>query len=293
MFLGGNELSLESNIADLVTATNKLTNTVSGKITEINNTVANKLKEVDAAVSKVASDIRTTIRGEMKKTIYVDQLLGSDDNDGKSKAKALKTLSKATTLHNYAGILEIILVGDYEFTDEDSLVYIYNMNLLLRAYDVNEPVRIKFQTSYVEAYPDQYFMKSFQVYHSAVIECYSIIFELPPVPNDHGPGKTYPHGASVFRSNNSSLVACDLTVRCYKCKVEVSEPERSEWHFIGNPSGHTSFIASNFEIPAEWRDRNKMFHLGRLSDTAFSIRNCSHKSSMSSDDSVFNDGRVK
>ncbi|MGL4473718.1 MAG: hypothetical protein ACRCT7_04555 [Shewanella sp.] len=290
-------MSLESQVSALVEATNKLTTIVSNKIADINNTVANKLKDVDLAVSKVAADIRSTIKGEMRQIIYVDQINGSDDNDGKSKSKPFASLQKASSMHKNAGILDITLLSDYDIRKEiyqgGVAASFYNAVVSIRAENAANPVKIKFDWTGNDSYPEQYFMRSFQVYNCGVIEFSGIVFELPDVPSDHGPGKMYPHGASVIRSNNSTLVAAQLIVRLYHCQIEVPEAERSEWHFIGNISGFTNLMISTVTMPAAWRDRNKMFHHGKLSDTAFVIRQANHSSVLSTDNSVINNGAVK
>ncbi|MGL4869922.1 MAG: hypothetical protein ACRC48_06880 [Aeromonas veronii] len=284
-------MSLESQVAALVEATNKLTNTVSNKISDINNTVANKLKEVDAAVSKVAADIQATIRGELRKVVFVDQIAGSDSNDGKSKAKAFATLSKAANACLPGGVLEIQIVGDYTYSDTDAVPSFYAASVMIRSYDLNNKGRIKFSYMYNALYPDQFFMRSFTVYHSATIEFYGINLELPDVPPEHGSGFRYPHGAAVVRTNSSSLVAIDLTVRLSQVEVIVPEPARSGWHLVGNPSGYSNIILDNIALPAEWRDRNKIYLYCKLASTSITLANCNHKNALSTDESVYNDGR--
>lgn len=290
-------MSLEQEVSKLVDATNKLTGVISEKVNEINKTVANKLKEVDAAVSKVAADIRATIKGELRQIIFVDQVNGSDDNDGKSSSRPLASLNKASQLHKHAGILDITIMGDYDVSKEiyegGVAAAFYNAAITIRAANASNPVKIKFDWTGLEAYPHQYFMRSFQVYNCGVFEFSGITFVLPEIPDDHGPGKAYPHGAAVIRSNNSTMVASTLTVRLYQCQIEVPEPERSEWHFIGNPSGFTKLFVSSVTMPAEWRDRNKMFSYGKLSDTIFAIRQANHASVLSTDSTITNTGAVK
>lgn len=284
-------MSLEQEVSKLVDATNKLTGVISEKVSEINKTVANKLKEVDVAVSKVANDIRATIRGEMRKVVFVDQLNGDDKNDGKSKDNAFATFSKAASVGIPGGVIEIQVIGDYIYSDSDAVPSFYASSVLIRSIDIENKSRIKFSHMYSVSYPEQFFMRSFTFYHTAEVEFYGIILELPDVPPEHGTGFRYPHGAAVVRSNSTSLVAMDLTVRLSRTEVIVPEPERSGWHLVGNPSGFNNIILDNISLPTAWRDRNKIYLYCKLASTSISLANCNHKNALSADESVFNDGR--
>lgn len=77
-------MSLETQIASLVTAANNLTTAVNGKIASIDQKVA-------AATDAVPS----TVRAEVSKTLYVDASAGVDTNSGVSSAAPLKTISAA------------------------------------------------------------------------------------------------------------------------------------------------------------------------------------------------------
>lgn len=155
------------------------------------------------------------------------------------------------------------------------------------------PVTIKFNYYIPDDYSDQFMMRSFYFYHSGNIEFYAVNLDLPEIPLAHQSGKLYPHGASVVRSNSSSLVTTQLGVRLSKVNIIVPEPEKSEWHFIGNPSGMTDLVFANVTLPAAWRDRNKMFFQGRLSDTIFGKRTVNTTTALSTSNTIYNDGRVK
>lgn len=151
---------------------------------------------------------------------------------------------------------------------------------------------VKFDYYIPDDYPNQFMMRSFKFYHSANIEFYAVNLELPEIPSEHQSGKTYPHGASVVKSNSSSLVTTQLGVRLSKVNIIVPDAEKSEWHFIGNPSGMTDLIFSGVTLPASWRDRNKMFFQGRLSDTVFCKRTIDTNAALSTSSIIYNDGKV-
>lgn len=75
-------MSLESTIAGLVTASNKLTDAVNGKMGQID-------LKVTAAVSAVPSQIISS----MARSFLVDPVSGNDLNDGSSWEKAKKTIA--------------------------------------------------------------------------------------------------------------------------------------------------------------------------------------------------------
>lgn len=92
-------MSLESQIADLVSATNTLIATFNTKKTGIDAAVA-------AAIAAVPVN---------KKIFYVHQLNGIDTNDGTINAP-LKTIDKALANTPYGGICAILLQADYTMT---------------------------------------------------------------------------------------------------------------------------------------------------------------------------------
>lgn len=77
-------MSLESTIADLVTAANNLTGAVNGKMASI-----------DAKVNAATTELENKFATLARKIYYIDGVSGSDANDGLSFAKPMKTLAKA------------------------------------------------------------------------------------------------------------------------------------------------------------------------------------------------------
>ena len=92
-------MSLESNIGDLVTATNALLAAVSSKMADINGAVAKAIAAVPAN----------------KRTWYINQQTGLDTNDG-SAAAPLKTLSQAISNTPHGGYVLALLQADYTMT---------------------------------------------------------------------------------------------------------------------------------------------------------------------------------
>jgi hypothetical protein len=92
-------MSLTSDIAALVAATNNLIATFDGKKTGIENALA-------AALTAVPSPSRT---------VYLDQIDGLDSNDGLTAAAPVQSLSRAISLGGVGRALDIILMSDYTF----------------------------------------------------------------------------------------------------------------------------------------------------------------------------------
>lgn len=89
-------MSLESQIADLVSATNTLVTTFNTKKTSIDAAVA-------AAIAAVPAMVRT---------YYVDQIAGVDTNVG-TQAAPLKTIEKALSNTPDGGLCTVVLMADY------------------------------------------------------------------------------------------------------------------------------------------------------------------------------------
>lgn len=76
-------MSLESQVAALVSAASNLTSQVAGK-----------MKEIDQKVDEATKSVPKTIRGLSQQTFYIDALTGDDANDGTTSAP-LKTIMGA------------------------------------------------------------------------------------------------------------------------------------------------------------------------------------------------------
>ena len=107
-------MSLESQIADLVSASNALVSAFNGKKSGIDNAVA-------AAIAAVPT---------MNKTWFVDQTAGLDANDG-SAAAPFKTIGKAMASTPSNGICYVNLMSDYTFAHAAALTVGY---LIINAY---------------------------------------------------------------------------------------------------------------------------------------------------------------
>lgn len=94
-------MSLETTIADLVSAANNLTSAVNSK-----------MGEIDQKVDDVASSFSSAIKEASGSTFYVDQASGNDTNSG-SSSNPLKTLKEANDRMIPGGAYIVYLVTDY------------------------------------------------------------------------------------------------------------------------------------------------------------------------------------
>lgn len=92
-------MSLETQIAALVTASNSLTAAINGKITEIN-----------AKVKQATDSVPSVVRSLARQYFYIDAVNGDDNNDGTS-AKPLKTASAAQSRAVNGGVVELRFKG--------------------------------------------------------------------------------------------------------------------------------------------------------------------------------------
>lgn len=77
-------MSLEQTIADLVAASNNLTDTINSKVNEI-----------DQKVDQATADVKESIHKEMRREVFVDAVAGSDGNTGEYPGSAVKTIFAA------------------------------------------------------------------------------------------------------------------------------------------------------------------------------------------------------
>lgn len=103
-------MSLEQQIAELVSATNSLLTTYNNKINGINSALA-------AAVAAAPETTRTW---------WVDQITGADTNTG-SKDSPFKSFEKAVSSTPASGVCNINLMSDYTFSTllRSTCAYIY------------------------------------------------------------------------------------------------------------------------------------------------------------------------
>ncbi|AXF86631.1 hypothetical protein DTO96_102386 [Ephemeroptericola cinctiostellae] len=89
--------TIDQLLTQAIEAQNNLTAVVATKMASINASVA-------AAIAAVPA---------LEKTCFLDEIAGSDTNDGLTAGTAFATMTKCATLSQIGGILTIKIVGDY------------------------------------------------------------------------------------------------------------------------------------------------------------------------------------
>lgn len=151
-------MSLESQIADLVTAAN-------GLITTFNTKKAGIESAVSAAIAAIPQG---------RKTFYVHQLDGLDTNDG-ALATPLKTIDKALAMTPYGGICIIFLLADYALASQ--VLGFEGRFLEIRSYDPANQRALR--PAYYSASGGQTILSGFSSIAGAVIALREVQLVLP------------------------------------------------------------------------------------------------------------------
>lgn len=126
-------MSIETQIAALVAASNSLTAAVSGKISEI-----------DGKVLALQKSVPNTVRGMLSQVVYVDGLLGNDAAAG-TAAAPLKTIDAALNIGLSGCVLTVLLAcgQEYKITGYRSAT---NQYIVIRPYGNDTKPVISFST---------------------------------------------------------------------------------------------------------------------------------------------------
>ncbi|MBN3862083.1 hypothetical protein HCU66_07550 [Pseudomonas frederiksbergensis] len=179
-------MSLESQIADLVSATNTLITTYNGKKTAI-----------DAALAAAIAGVPETSR-----TWFVDQVNGNDANAGNTLAAPFKTLNKAISSTPASGQCTINLLSDYTFTVNVPVLCAY---LVIFGYNaVTSGVTPKLRPQYFLANDSTTQMASLIFYsQSSNVELRNVDLVLPSVAGQ-APAPTITRVCSFIKTNAAS-----------------------------------------------------------------------------------------
>jgi len=179
-------MSLESQIADLVSATNTLITTFNGKKNEI--TMA-----VNAAIAAVPDTSRTW---------WVDQVNGLDTNAGNTQAAPFKTINKALASTPSSGQCNVYLLSDYTMTANIGVTCAYLV--LYGANAVTSGVAPKFRPQYFLASDGTTQMAGFIFYsQGSNVEMRNVDLVLPSVAGQV-PAPTITRVCAFLKTNASS-----------------------------------------------------------------------------------------
>ncbi|UXA39130.1 hypothetical protein [Pseudomonas juntendi] len=222
-------MSLESQIAELVTATNALLNTFN-----------NKNKTIDASVQAAIAAIPVNY-----KKLHVDQVKGDDSATGSVDAP-LKTINKALAMTPYGGAVDVILKADYQMTANIEVD-----GRLINIYSDTAGVKRKLKSAYyLTAGGAANFLAGFPLVRGGQFMATDITLELP------SPAGVTPAAFGVrdcfFTSNTLSGTAV-LIVKLSACEV-VAAPD---WvgQLIGASASAIMFEATGGVFPSNFAGR--------------------------------------
>lgn len=205
-------MSIETQIAALVTAANNLTGAVNGKMSEID-------VKVDAATTELENKFNTLAR----RTYWVDGLNGLDTNDGLASNRPVKTLAKVYDLIKLTAaatvVINIVRPGTYVFPADATgsaatrsiAIYAYETNGVTRVYPGGLNVTLRAEGNYVT------FNTSTEIWHCNI---------------------------EVATTEHGFLFGDSFKLRTYKCKVIKASAIS---YFLGNYSNPAGLNFSTFQ----------------------------------------------
>lgn len=217
-------MSLESQIAELVSATTALVTTFNGK-----------KKEIELALADAVAAVP-----EMRRTWYVDQVLGLDSNTG-TRAFPYKTIAKAMSATPIGGIADLRLLNDYDL--DGSIVVEGRYIRLYGDGGVRKIITRYFKT--VSNGTEVTWLTGFSMLSGSQCETQDIELILPssagvlPVPSGHP--------CSVFKTNHYGGLPI-LSVKLSGCKI--TAPDDFIGWLVGAPASATMLEVATTTLPA-------------------------------------------
>ncbi|RUR46209.1 hypothetical protein [Vreelandella populi] len=244
-------MSLESQIAALVSAANNLTSQVAGKMAGI-----------DKAVKNAVEGIPREIERKMDREVFVDQLNGDDNNPGTS-ANPVKTIRKAAQETPSGAAVSITLMSDYEFYDVRDNADFLNAYVRIRSFDVNSHKKIKFNRYNNDGRER---IAGFGSRRGGLFNFYNVVLELPDMPQNPG---TFGYNSTVITTHGGDDMGVPLSLRMNNVEIIVPDAAINNFWFMGNQNGITLASVINLTAPKAWIDRGRFFFGGVESEGVF------------------------
>lgn len=222
-------MSLESQIADLVTTANSLLNMFN-----------NKNKAIDASVAAAIAAVPVNY-----KKLHVDQVKGDDTATGAADAP-LKTINKALAMTPYGGTLDVILKADYQMTSNIDVD-----GRFINIYSDSAGVKRKIKSVYyLTADGAANFLAGFPIIRGASFMATDILFEFP------SPAGVTPAAFGVrnsFFTSNTLSGTPSVTVKLSACEV-VAAADWAGW-LVGATASAIIFQATGVVFPSNFAGR--------------------------------------
>lgn len=236
-------MSLESQIADLVSAANSLTSTVAGKMSEID-------QKVNEAVETIPNEIISV----MGATYYVDQDNGSDSASGASESDPLKSFSEVGGRTPAGASVQIRLLSDYVFAEGERAVF-DSADVFIRSFPDSGQFKIFFTAQLREISGGvRHDCGNIYVLRNCNLNFYyvDIVF-----PSELDSQAFYGAQSAIIGSHSGAEIGNPLTIRFRNVDFDIPDPSNNQ--FCITPGyGLVILSTQNVTAPAAWVDRGMM-----------------------------------
>lgn len=200
-------MSLESQIAELVSATTALVTTFNGK-----------KKEIELALADAVAAVPN-----LSRFYFVDAIIGDDVLGLGTKTKPYKTLDKALDATPYGGTLRAVLLSDY---DVNFHIKLQGRALILSGEGVNRRMNLK---QFINPEDRSYRMGGFWFSERSSLEIYDLIIGFPDGASFQANELISAYYAMMFISSTGPSI---IQARLIRCVLDVPD------HFVGRLIRH-------------------------------------------------------
>ncbi|WP_155295460.1 hypothetical protein [Chromobacterium violaceum] len=216
-------MSVESQVANLVSTTNELINTF------------NKKKgEIDTAVSRAIAAAPL-----LERTWYIDQLKGDDKNGLGTEASPFVSIERAIEATPTGGTAQIQLLSDYTVSYH---IRTSGRNLAIRANGGKKRLKL---AQFFNDVDQSARMGGFWFYGNSTVELYDLVIQLPDGSNP--PGRISSYYAMFFVSGGAGQPC--ISVRLSGCQWDLPLSGKFVGNIFNSWAACIIFTLSNTEMP--------------------------------------------
>lgn len=233
-------MSLETQIAALIEASNSLT-----------NAVAEKMGVIDQELQLAIDGVPAAIVRNMGRVWHLDQVDGDDANDGRTSLTPVRNLRKIANDTPAGAAVEIRVKGTYQMETSDAAFT--GAQLLIRSYG-DYKGKLKF-TGYVHEPTNEYAAYGFIVYRNTSFNFYDIDIELPDVPTGtRGIGNR----RALIETHTAADIPNPLSIRMGNVSIIVPDSANNPYTLT---TGRclTLLHVAGVSAPREWLDNAGLF----------------------------------
>lgn len=236
-------MSLESQVAALVSAANSLTSQVAGKMSQID-------QKVDQAIDGVSQEILSN----MGRTWVLDQQNGSDSNGGTSLEDAVASFKHIADKTPAGAAVAVRVFGDYTFNQAAGhpQAAFHGAQVYIRSFDTTQPNTIKFE-GYI--YEGRYYARGYSAYRNTLFNFVGIKLELPDIPVGTAIAGFQ---ASCISTHAGGDVPTPLSIRLTDVEFLIPATAENPYRFTTG-TGMVMISTNNVIAPKAWVDNWGLF----------------------------------